>query len=200
MKTKTLKIAVTVILPAALLALAGCKTAPANPLASQNSPALAGGLPIVHTFCEKAVVTSVVPVERTLVLRSKAGNTITCKAAPQVSNYSQLQAGDRVKATVTDAVAIFDLKEGPLPSAAAGVEVAGSAEAVQPARVVLQTTDTRGKATSVDRSYRLMTVQYADGTSKEFKVPLPATLKHVHKGDEVVVRATEPLAIYVKPL
>jgi hypothetical protein len=199
MKTKTLKFAATIIIPAALLALTGCKTPPVNPLATESSPTLAGGLPVVGTFCEKAVVTSIIPGERTLALRSDAGKTLTCKAAPQVANFSQLQAGDRVKATVTDATALFLAKNGPPPSAGAGVVVPGSAEAPQSAKVVLQTTDFPGKITKVDPSYRLMTVEYANGGTKEFKVPLPATLESVKPGDEVVVRATELLAICVQP-
>ena len=84
------------------MGLAGCGTAPVNPLAAQSSPALAGGLPLIERFEQKAQVTSLVPEQRTVALRSKKGNTITCKAAPQVANYSQLRVGDLVKATVTD--------------------------------------------------------------------------------------------------
>jgi hypothetical protein len=199
MSSKPLTFATTLILPAALLTLAGCATPPANPLATQSSPTLAGGLPVLKTVTEKAVVVSVVPAERTLALRSKAGTTTTAKAAPQVSNYGQFQAGERVKATVTKAAAIFLVKNGPPPSAGAGVVVAGPAEAGQAAAVTLATTDSPGKAIKVDPSYRLMTVEYADATTKEFKVPLPNTLENVQKGDAVVVRTTEPLAIQVEP-
>lgn len=194
MKTKTLRFAATALIPAAWLGLAGCGTAPVNPLATHSSPALAGGLPVVESFDQKAQVTSLVPEQRTVALRSKKGNTITCKAAPQVANYSQLRVGDLVKATITDAVTIFPVKNGPPPSAGAGVEVAG-----QPASVVLQTTDARAKVFQVDRSYRMLTVDYGDGSMKQFKIPLHHTLKNVRKGDEVVVRATEPLALRLEP-
>ena len=199
MKTKRLKYAATALIPAALPGLAGCGTAPVNPLATQKSPALAGGLPVVETFAQKAQVTSLVPGQRTVALRSEAGNTITCKAAPQVANYSQLQAGDKVKATITDAVAIFLVKNGPPPSAATGVEVAGPAEAGQPASVVLQTADSRAKVIQVDRSYCMLKLDYGKGSTKEFKIPMRYSLKQVRKGDEVVVRATEPLALRVQP-
>ena len=194
MKTNRIKLAGITLIPAALLALAGCATPPANPLAAQSNPTLAGGLPVIETFTEKAAVTSVVPAQRTLALRSKAGNTTTCKSAPQVSDCDQIQVGEQVKATITDAVAIFLAKNGPPPSAGAGVTVTGT----QPGEVVLQTTDSSGKVTKVDPSYRLLTVQYADGSTKQFKVPLPNTLENVQKGDAVVVRATEPLAIRVE--
>jgi ribosomal protein S17 len=193
MKTKVLKLAATALIPAAWLSLTGCGSAPVNPLATQSSPALAGGFPVIETFDQKAQVTSLVPEQRTLALRNKEGNTITCKAAPQVANFSQLWVGDKVKATITDAVAIYLVKNGPPPNAGAGVEV-GS----QPASVVLQTTDTRGRVFQVDRSYRLLTVDYGNGSRRQFKIPLHHPLKQVQKGDEVVVRSTEPLALRVK--
>jgi hypothetical protein len=73
--------------------------------------------------------------------------------------------------------------------------VAGTPEGGQPASVVLQTTDSQAKVVNVDRSYRLLKLEYADGSRKEYKVALPDTLLGVQKGDEAVVRATGPLAI-----
>ncbi len=191
MKTITLKLAATAIVPAALLALTGCKS-PANPLATQSIPALAGGTPVVETFDQKGEVASLTANQRTLAIRSKDGATVACKAGPEVANLDQIKVGDKVKARITDAVALFPAKNGPPPSAGAGVTIAG------PPDVVLQTTDTSAKVTKVDRSYRLMTVEYANGSTKEFKVPLPDTLIGVQKGDTVVVRATEPLALCLK--
>jgi len=76
-----------------------------------------------------------------------------------------------------------------------GVTVVGAPESGQPASVVLATMDVRAKVLSVDHSYRLLRLEYADGSRKEYKVALPDTLENVEKGDEVVVRTTEPLAI-----
>ena len=199
MKAKTLKLAATLILPTAWLALAGCKTPPANPLATQSSPSLAGGRVVVRTSQEKAEVTELVPSQTTLALRSSAGTTTRCKVAPEVTNLGQIQVGQKVEATLGDAVAIFLVKNGPPPNAGAGVTLTGPAEAGQPASVVLMTTDSRAKVYNVDRSYRLLKLEYADGSRKEFKVPLPDTLVDVQKGDEAVVRTTEPLAICLMP-
>jgi len=190
MKTKTRQRAATILIPAMVLGLAGCGTAPVNPLATEQSPTLAGGMMVMKTFDEKAEVTSLVAGQRTLSLRSEAGHTITAKAAPQVTNLDQFQVGDRVKATLTDSATLFFAKNGPPPSAGAGVEVPS-----QTAAVVLQTTDARGKVTQLDRSYRLVRVEYANGSTREYKVPLPDTLENVQKGEEVVVRSTEPLVI-----
>jgi hypothetical protein len=199
MNTKTLKLAATLIIPTAMLSLAGCKTPPANPLATQSSPSLAGGRVVIQTSHEKAEVTEIVAGKSDLALRSSAGATTRCKVAPEVANLGQVQVGSRVKATLTHAVAIFPVKNGPPPSAGAGVTVTGSAESGQPASVVLQTTDARTKVYSVDRSYRLLRLEYTDGSRKEYKVALPDTLENIEKGDEVVVRSTEPLLICLTP-
>ena len=196
MKTITLKLAATLIIPTALLVLTGCKTAPLNPLATQASPAMAGGLATVNqTFEVEGTVTDVVQGQRKLAIRPSGGSTITCKVAPQVANFGQIQVGSHVKADLTDEVAFFLVQNGPPPSAGAGVTVTGSAGAGQTGSVVLQTTDARAKVFNVDRSYRLLRVQFADGSRIEYKVDLPNTLLGVQKGDEVVVRTTEPLAI-----
>lgn len=199
MKTKTLWFAATALIPAALLALAGCGTTPPNPLALQASPTLAGGITIVETHDTKAMVDTIILSQRMLVLRGEDGVTIRCKAAPQVSNFGQLQIGERVKATITDAVALFPVKNGPPPSAAAGVVVAGPLEGGRTADVVLQTLDYRARVIGLDVSYRLLTLEYAVGTTKTFKFPLGVKVEHLQKGDEVVVRTTDPLAISVEP-
>ena len=61
--------------------------------------------------------------------------------------------------------------------------------------VVLETKDYRARIAQIDISYRLWTLEYSDGSRKDFKTPLGVSLEHVQKGDDVVVRATETLAI-----
>jgi len=194
MTTSALKRVTTTLIPAALLAFTGCKTPPPSPLETQSSPSLAGGRVVVQTTHEKAEVTELVPSRSELALRSSAGTTTRCKVAPEVANLSQIQVGQKVKVTLSDAVVIFLVKNGPPPNAGAGVTVTGSAQSGQPGTVVLTTTDAQAKVFSVDRSYRLIRLQYADGSRTEYKVPLPDTLEDVQKGDDVVVRTTEPLA------
>ena len=198
MKTRTSKLIAVTLLPAALAVLSGCETPPANPLASQSSPSLAGGRVIIQTSQEKAQVTELMPNQGNLALRSSAGTTTRCKVAPEVANLNQIQTGDKVKATLTDAVTVFLVKSGPPPSAGAGVTVTGTPESGQPTSIVLTTTDAQAKVFSVDRSYRLLRLEYADGSRKEYKVSLPDTLLDVQKGDEAVVRTTEPLVICLR--
>lgn len=199
MKTKAIKHLAATLVPAALLALIGCKTPPPNPLATQASPSLKGARIILQTSHEKAVVTELVPGKSQLTLRSSAGATTRCKIAPEVENLNQIQVGAKVKATLSDVLAVFLLKNGTPPGAGAGVTVTtGTSLSGQAASVVLQTTDARAKVLIVDRSYRLLKLEYEDGSKKEYKFPLPDTLENIQKGDEALVRTTEPLAICLK--
>ncbi len=197
MKTMAMRHLATTFVPAALLALTGCKTPP-NPLATQTSPSLTGARIVVRTSHQKARVTELVPGKRELALRFSAGTTTRCKIAPEVENLNQIQVGAKVKATLSDVVAVFLLKNGTPPSATAGVTVTDTAPSGQVASVVLQTTDSRAQVLNVDRSYRLLKLEYEDGSKKEYKFPLPDTLENIEKGDKALVRTTEPLAICLK--
>jgi len=156
-----------------LLALTGCESLPRNPLPTQTSPSLAGARIVVQTSHEKARVTELVPDKSELTLRSSAGTTTRCRIALEVENLNQIQAGAKVKATLSKAVAVFLLKNGTPPSAGAGVTVTGTPPGGQAASVVLQTTDTRATVSKVDRSYRLLKLEYADGagTNTSFRCP-----------------------------
>jgi len=198
MKTKTRKSLAATLGPAALLALIGCKTPPPNPLATQTSPSLMGTRMVLQTSHQKAEVTELAPGKSDLTLRSSAGTTMRCKIAPEVNNLSRIHVGAKVKVTLSEAVAVFLLRNGVPPSAGEGVTVTGTAPSGRAAPVVLQTTDTQAKIFKVDRSYRLLKLEYADGSRKEYKFPLSDTLENIQKGDEALVRTTQPLVICLK--
>jgi len=45
----------------------------------------------------------------------------------------------------------------------------------------------------------MLTLKYANGVVKTFKVPLPYTLEHVAVGDDLVLRATQTIALHLVP-
>jgi hypothetical protein len=199
MKNRLCIVASTAIVSTMLVALSGCGTAPANPLATQQIPAFAGGTSSFSTIERKGMVAELSPDQRKMALRESNGTTTICKIAPQAGSLGQIQTGSYVKATLAEAAAVFPAASGQPPSAGAGVTVIGPLEAGQPGSVVLDTTDTRGKITSIDYSYRVFTVQYASGAGHQFKTPLGESLASLHRGDEVVVRSVQPLVIRVEP-
>jgi len=215
MSPRTLKRTAAAAMRAALplagvLTLTGCWTAPTVLAPPAGNPSLAGSMVVVETVKYRATVQSVDASQRKLILKLPDDTTTTCKLGPQIANIDRIKQGDAVKAFVSDQYAVFLVKNGPLPSAGQGVlaewpakadEVpvyvapAGAATNAMPAGVVLITQDFSARVISADRSYRLLKLEYADGKTKIFKVPLPFTLENVQKGDDLIVRTTEAMAI-----
>ncbi len=198
MKNKTLKLSGLMIVPAVLL-LTGCWTNPYDLKPSTGSPAFVGGMVMVNSSTTEATVESVDVPGREVVLKRDDGVVSTNVVGPEVVNLDRIQTGDTVKADLGSEVAIFVTKNGPLPGAGAGVLVAGAARGETPAGVVVATHDYHARVLQADRSYRLLTLKYDDGSVKTFKIPLPFTLEHVAVGDDVVVRTTDTIALKVEP-
>ncbi len=195
---KKLNIIVTSIAGIATVILMGCRTAPPRVASPLENPSLAGSWMVVETATLKAKVDSVDTSQRKIVL-SHADGVTPCKAGPD-AHFAFLKAGDQVKATVILTRAIFPLKVGAPPSAGAGVKVAEVPEWALSGGIVLQTVDMPAKVLQVDTSYRMLKVQYDNGTVKEFKTDLSAPLNDVKPGDKLVVRETEGIVSKIKPI
>ena len=198
MKTTALKNTALALLPATLLVLTGCWTPPTRISAPTGNPSLEGGMVTLETANYKATVESIDKVKRKVTLSLPNGTRATYKVGPQAVNFDQIEIGDKVTTVVAEERAIFVVKNGPLPSVGAGVLVAGAPEGTVPSGMLLYTADTTARVIGVDRSYRMLKVEFADKTNKTYKVPLPFTLANVQVGDDVVLRTTEWLMIRVK--
>jgi hypothetical protein len=198
MKIKIIKPALALLLSTLTLAVTGCWTSPKELAAPTGNPSLVGSMVVVETTKLTATVESVDPATRQVVLKREDGVTTTIKAGANVVNFDQIKAGDQVKAVATGEYAIFLVANGPPPSAGEGVVVTGAAKGKVPAGTLLATQDFTARVIKVDRSYRLLTLEYADGKTRTFKVPMPFTLEHVTEGDSVIVRTTVQVALRLK--
>jgi hypothetical protein len=143
----------------------------------KREPRLIQGAIAVKSVKDAAVVSSVDRSAGTIVLRARGrGETSTYKVGPKVSSLNDIRAGDVVRATVTEDLTVYVLRDGQLPGVAGTVAV--------DARVL-----------AVDRSYRLLTLQYPDGQSERFKVPVGTKLEQMEAGDSVVIRPVAVLAL-----
>jgi hypothetical protein len=185
-------------LPAACL-LAGCWTNPAKPPVATADPSFAGGIVFNDEFDSTASVTSVNQDTRQIVLTFKDGTSSTNIAGPEVINFYQIKAGDHVKAHIGVEYGIFLIKNGQPPTASSSVLFAGAAKGETPAGLMVTTHDVTAQVLEADRSYRLLTLKFADGHVKTFKVPLPYTLERVDPGDNVVLRTTDTVALRLAP-
>jgi hypothetical protein len=168
---------------AAAMALDGCWTAPIATVQPRGEPRLIQDAVAVESVKNPAIVQSVDASTRTVVVLNPTNLALTVyKAGPRVSNFDQIRAGDKVRATVAEELTVFVLKNGQMSAESGKVNL----------------TEADAKVLMVDPSYRLLTLQYPDGHTETFKVGLDVKLQRMEPGDDVVVRAVETVALQVQ--
>jgi hypothetical protein len=145
-----------------------------------------------------ATVEAVDVAKRTVTLKGPAGDPVTVKVDPSVRNLDQVKPGDQVAVEHYESVALFVRKGGEAPSAteAAAVELAPRGE--KPAGFVVDTTEITATVEAIDYQARTVTLKGPRGNMRTIKVdPSVKRFDQVKKGDEVVLRITDALAISV---
>lgn len=104
------------------------------------------------------------------------------RAGLQVPDLNRLQAGARVRATVSEELTVYVSHDGRLPGSDG---VPGGTEST--ARIL-----------SLDPSYRVLTLQSPDGETRTFKVGLEVRLAQMQAGDEVLIQAPEIVSLAVR--
>jgi hypothetical protein len=198
MKHKLLKLAPLLLLPAALL-LNGCWTNRYDIQPATGDPVFAGSIMVSDSYDTQATVESIDATSRQVVLKFADGTSTTNICGPAVVNFDKINAGDGVKVRIAMEGGVFLVKNGPPPATATSVVIHGAAKGANPAGVIVTTYDISARVIQADRSYRLLTLKYANGQVKTFKVPLPFTLEHVAVGDDLVLRATQTIALKLEP-
>ena len=199
MKPITLKSTVLALLPATLLSCSSCSTEPKEEGAGFTAiqPGVPGGL-IVDTYKETVTVTGIDKATRKVTLVTRDGTKSTIKCGPEVANFAQIEVGDQVKATVTEQLVIFVRNPGEPSGDGAAAAVALAPLGAKPGGVMANTEEITAKVKSIDVKHRKATLLFPDGTSKTFKVRKDVEMTKHSVGDEVVIRATEAVAISVE--
>jgi uncharacterized protein RhaS with RHS repeats len=166
----------------------------------KTAPTSQGAEPEVVAVTAVTVTSTVEAVDagkRTVMLTGPKGTT-TYKAGKDVVNFDQIKVGDQVKATVIDELAVYLRKAGTPPSLGEGTVVALAPKGAKPGMFLANTTEIADKITAVDAGNRTVTLQGLSGKPRTFKVGANVNLADVKKGDDVVVRYTEALAVLVE--
>lgn len=145
-----------------------------------------------------ATVQSVDTAKRTVALKMPDGTVKTFKLGKEVRNFDQIKVGDQVKTTYVDELTVFLRKAGAPPSAEEVTNVMLAPKGAKPGIIVADTRQMTAKIEAVDAKKRTVTLMGPGGESKTLKVSKKVNLKQVKKGDDVVVRYTEALAILVE--
>jgi hypothetical protein len=145
-----------------------------------------------------AAVQAVDAAKRTVTLKMPNGKEKTFKLGKDVRNFDQIKVGDKVRTTYVDEVAVYISKAGTPPGGEEVSNVMLAPKGAKPGVIVADTTQMNAKLTAVDAKKRTVTLMGPEGKTKTLKVPKTVNMKGVKKGDDVVVRYTEALAILVE--
>lgn len=191
----------TVLVLAALLAMgthfafAADQAAPAK---AAKNPARGPGAIVVETVKATAKVTAIDGAKR-LVTLEMDGKSKTVACGPEVKNFDQIKVGDLLKVTFVEALAVYLQKAG---APAGGEEVKTvtlAPKGAKPGVLVTDTVTLKAKIDAVDAKKGAVTITTPDGKTKTMKVAKNVKeLKGLKKGDDIVVRYTEALAVVVE--
>lgn len=172
------------ILPVIALALAGCWTAPNANVQPAGKPGLIqGGIP-VEVIQDPVTVRAIDATQRSITLQHANDSTKTFTVADTVKNLDQVKVGDVIKATVKAELSVYILDNGRLP---------GANGTSHP-----KTINFNAKVLLVDPSYRLLTLQFANGKTLTIKAGLDVMLEKMAPGDDVVMRSSVVTGIALK--
>ncbi|HSI35903.1 MAG: hypothetical protein ACAI43_12735 [Phycisphaerae bacterium] len=193
----------TALLSAALLTLPSCTETPPPPSTEQAAsrtykPGVPGSV-AVETTTVTANVASVFNSTREVVLDVPGNKRVTVTCGPEVVNFNQIKAGDQVKITYTEQVAVSmaSPNDPPDTDGTTGI-VALAPKGAQPGAVMAATKQVTATVTAIDMGLHAATLQFPDGTSRTFAVRPDVDLTKRKVGEKVVIRATDAMAIKVE--
>jgi Cu/Ag efflux protein CusF len=135
---------------------------------------------------------------REVTLKTQDGEEYSFVASDEVRNLAQVQPGDLVTATYSEAL-VYEVKKGGT-AADEGTVVAGAAAepGSKPAGVIARQTAVTVSITAIDPQAPSVTFTGPAGNSRTIKVMHPEKLEGVSVGDTVEIVYTEALAIKVE--
>ena len=199
---KSLNFASLALLPAVLLTItSSCATddRPKGDLTTTTSyqKGVPGGV-VVQTYKTTATVTAIDTSTRMVTIVAPDGSRKTLKAGPDVVNFSQMQVGDQIKVTVAKELVVSMGKEGVPPSDGAASVVALAPEGNKPGGLTADTVQITTKIAAIDLKRHEATLLLPDGTTATFAVRQDVDLMQRKDGEQVVIRTTQALAIFVE--
>jgi hypothetical protein len=136
--------------------------------------------------------------KRTVSLKGPDGRTRTFTASKEVRNFDQIKTGDTVKVELIDEVALFVRKATEPPAGEETMAVGLAPKGKKPGVVMVDTTQISADVEAVDYQMRTITLKGPQGNVRTYKVgDAVKRLNEVKKGDQVVLRLSEAVAIVV---
>jgi hypothetical protein len=145
----------------------------------------------------KGVVLAVNQQSRHVVLRGPNGTMHAFTAKKDGVDISQVKKGDSVTVTYVESIAIF-LREATDPPVTASANMVTVAPKGLPAVTDVTVKELEANVTAIDAKDRILTVKTSQGNTVTFHVdPSVTAFSKIKVGDQIVLRATEALAVKV---
>jgi hypothetical protein len=181
MNNNLLKLFTVILIATGGLFAAGCWTVPNANVQPEGTPGLIQEGIIVDSVLDPAVVSAKDDNLHTLTLTMPDGTSKTYQAGPDLKHLDEVQTGQTIKAKVTEQLTVYLLDNGQLPDGSTAASLGVNARVL-----------------TVDPSYRLLTVQYANGQSEIFKPGIGTLLQKMAPGDSVVIKPGTVTAIKIQ--
>jgi hypothetical protein len=165
----------------AAMCLSGCWTPPVANLARDARPGTVATPLMVRAVVHSATVESVGCNNRTITLRAPDAPPEAYVIGPRVKDWQGLSRGDELDANVKLELTIYIPPEQERHPE--GQEVPRRPDA----RVLV-----------FDPSYRMLTLQYANGSTDTFKISLRAHVRAIPRGSWVTIRPVEAVALHAR--
>jgi len=203
MQNKRRKYGVIVVLPAAMLVLASCSSLPTTGIVVEErsvvltEEGVPGGI-AVDTYTITATVDAVDAATRKITLATLDGAKTVLTAGPEVVNFDHIQVGDQVRTVVAEALVVYARERGEPANDGEAAVVALAPVGAKPGVLVVDTVEVTATVEALDLVRRKATLRFPDGVSRTYKVREDVDMTQAKLGDEIVIRATEAMAILVE--
>ena len=157
------------------------------------------GVIVADVLDVKAVLEAIDHKKRTVTLKAAKGGTLTLKADKAVQNFEQLKKGEPVLVEFVESAAI-SIRNAHARQTAAEVRLVSVAPKGAHRGVLLaETFQLTGNVESIDYKGRMLTLKEPNRSIQIIPVDKSIKqLKSIKKGEDVVLRVTEPIAIKIE--
>lgn len=156
------------------------------------------GVVVANITATTALVQAVDYEKRTVAVKRADGQVVEVKVAESVKNFTNVKVGDAVSVEYYESIAMTVEKDGPPVGAGEASAVRVAPPGGKPGMTVVDTLTLTVTVAEIDYAKRTVTVKGPSGSPRTFSVSEDAKNFHrIKKGDEIVVRLTEAMAISV---
>lgn len=158
-----------------------------------------GGI-ILEEEIVKATVVGIDRRKRTVTLQDEKGNRRTVQDPPDMRNFAQLEIGDRVTVTkkMQSTISLLEPGEVDMESKEGAAMILTPPEGSKPGLLVASTNTSIAVVKALDSEAHTATLQFADGTTKTYKVRPDLEIKPEYLNREVVIRRDAEYSVTVQ--